>query len=121
MELTILFWMIGNRKLVELEHLLNCLPSHSSAKDSAESQLNPGTVCSLPTLVDPRYVPLLSKLIRKSVGLGCHKQFVKIYRCKLLHVSNCLTYLPCIVTVFHDLRAHDIFLHSETLAVQLWS
>lgn len=59
-------------KPVELEHLLSYLPSHS--------QLNPGAVCSLPTLVDPRCVPLLSKLTQKSVELGCHKQFVKIYR-----------------------------------------
>uniref|UniRef100_A0A453DI34 Exocyst subunit Exo70 family protein n=3 Tax=Aegilops tauschii subsp. strangulata TaxID=200361 RepID=A0A453DI34_AEGTS len=67
-------------KPVELEQLLKCLPSRSSAKDSAESQPNPGAVLSLPTLIDPRYVPRLSKLAQKSVQLGCHKQFVKIYR-----------------------------------------
>ncbi|XP_037488113.1 exocyst complex component EXO70A1-like isoform X1 [Triticum dicoccoides] len=100
-------------KPVELEQLLKCLPSRSSAKDSAESQPNPGAVLSLPTLIDPRYVPRLSKLAQKSVQLGCHKQFVKIYRCKLLQVSNCLTYLQCSVTIFHDLLAHDIFLHTS--------
>uniref|UniRef100_A0A453DI15 Uncharacterized protein n=1 Tax=Aegilops tauschii subsp. strangulata TaxID=200361 RepID=A0A453DI15_AEGTS len=73
----ILFWMIGYSKPVELEQLLKCLPSRSSAKDSAESQPNPGAVLSLPTLIDPRYVPRLSKLAQKSVQLGCHKQFVK--------------------------------------------
>ncbi|XP_048559974.1 exocyst complex component EXO70A1-like isoform X1 [Triticum urartu] len=101
-------------KPVELEQLLKCLPSCSSAKDSAESQPNPGAVLSLPTLIEPRYVPRLSKLAQKSLQLGCHKQFVKIYRCKLLQVSNCLTYLQCSVTIiFHDLLAHDIFLHSS--------
>uniref|UniRef100_A0A453DI03 Exocyst subunit Exo70 family protein n=1 Tax=Aegilops tauschii subsp. strangulata TaxID=200361 RepID=A0A453DI03_AEGTS len=35
----ILFWMIGYSKPVELEQLLKCLPSRSSAKDSAENLL----------------------------------------------------------------------------------
>lgn len=64
-------------KPVELELLLNCLPSHSSSEDPSEARLNAG---DLPTLVDPRYIPLLSKLVQKSVELGRHKQFLKIYR-----------------------------------------
>ncbi|KAM0895604.1 hypothetical protein ACQ4PT_023735 [Festuca glaucescens] len=67
-------------KPVELELLFNCLPSHSSSEDSAKARLNAGAACSLPTLVDPRYMPLLSKLVQKSVELGHHKQFLRIYR-----------------------------------------
>ncbi|KQJ85365.1 exocyst complex component EXO70A1-like isoform X2 [Brachypodium distachyon] len=67
-------------KPVELEPLFNCLPSHSSAKDASEGQTNPGAACSLPTLVDPRYMSVVSKLVQKSAELGRHKQFMKIYR-----------------------------------------
>jgi hypothetical protein len=80
--------MFGYSKPVELELLFKCLPSNSSSKDSSEGQLNLG---SLPTLVDPRYMPMLSKLVQKSVELGHHKQFLRIYRCKLLDVPNSLT------------------------------
>ncbi|CAM0901813.1 unnamed protein product [Alopecurus aequalis] len=64
-------------KPVELELLFNCLPSPSSSEDPSEGWLNP---IALPSLVDPRYMPLLSKLVQKSVELGHHKQFLKIYR-----------------------------------------
>ncbi|XP_047094130.1 exocyst complex component EXO70A1-like [Lolium rigidum] len=60
-------------KPVELELLFNFVPSHSSAEDP----LNP---VALPTLVDSRYMPLLSKLVQKSVELGRHNQILKIYR-----------------------------------------
>ncbi|KAK1691975.1 hypothetical protein QYE76_008672 [Lolium multiflorum] len=60
-------------KPVELELLFNFVPSHSSADDP----LNP---VALPTLVDSRYMPLLSKLVQKSVELGRHNQVLKVYR-----------------------------------------
>ncbi|XP_047093282.1 exocyst complex component EXO70A1-like [Lolium rigidum] len=60
-------------KPVELELLFNFVPSHSSAEDP----LNP---VALLTLVDSRYIPLLSKLVQKSVELGRHNQILKIYR-----------------------------------------
>uniref|UniRef100_A0ACD5Y3I2 Uncharacterized protein n=1 Tax=Avena sativa TaxID=4498 RepID=A0ACD5Y3I2_AVESA len=63
-------------KPVELEILLNCLPSPSPSEDSSEVAV----ACSLPPLVDPHYMPLLSKLLQKSVELGQHKKFLKIYR-----------------------------------------
>ncbi|XP_047067844.1 exocyst complex component EXO70A1-like isoform X1 [Lolium rigidum] len=100
-------------KPVELELLLNCLPSRSSSKDSAEGRLNAGAACSLPTLVEPRYMPLLSKLVQKSVELGHHKQFLRIYRCKLLDITNCRTYLQYTVNIFQDLCTHNVFLQSS--------
>uniref|UniRef100_A0ACD5WMD4 Uncharacterized protein n=1 Tax=Avena sativa TaxID=4498 RepID=A0ACD5WMD4_AVESA len=63
-------------KPVELELLLNCLPSPSPSKDSSEG----AAACSLPPLIDPHYMPLLSKLLQKSVEIGQHKRFLKIYR-----------------------------------------
>ncbi|KAL6651646.1 hypothetical protein ACP70R_010571 [Stipagrostis hirtigluma subsp. patula] len=82
-------------KPVELECLFNSLPSldqgfscennfagsiNPLSKDSAGRQININASNSLPTLIDPRYVPLLSKLVQKSVQLGRHRQFLRIYR-----------------------------------------
>jgi exocyst complex protein 7 len=87
-KLFLLFPTFGYSKPVELELLFNFVPSHSSAEDP----LNP---FALPTLVDSRYIPLLSKLVQKSVELGRHNQVLKVYRCSLLEVLNCLTYSIC--------------------------
>ncbi|TVU16689.1 hypothetical protein EJB05_40264, partial [Eragrostis curvula] len=83
-------------KPVELECLFNSLPSleqwlplenisvgsiNASSEDSCDSRLiDVNSAYTLPTLINPRYIPLLSKLFQKSVQLGSHQQFLKIYR-----------------------------------------
>ncbi|XP_062185226.1 exocyst complex component EXO70A1-like isoform X2 [Phragmites australis] len=82
-------------KPVELEYLFNSLPNldqrlssenifagskNLSSKDSSGGQIDVNAAYTLPTLIDPCYVPLLSKLVQKSVQLGRHQQFLKIYR-----------------------------------------
>ncbi|KAF0908443.1 hypothetical protein E2562_025411 [Oryza meyeriana var. granulata] len=77
-------------KPVELEHIFNCLPSLDlqlssenrigpSADDYSEAPLKQYAVCTLPTLIDPCYLTLLSKLAQKSVQLDCHQKFMEIY------------------------------------------
>jgi hypothetical protein len=80
---------------VELEYLVNSLPnleqrslrenisvsrSNTSSNDLCGNLLNVNAAYTLPTLIDPRYVSLLAKLVQKSVQLGCPQQFLKIYR-----------------------------------------
>ncbi|XP_006653901.1 exocyst complex component EXO70A1-like [Oryza brachyantha] len=78
-------------KPVEFEHIFNCLPSLDqqlssqnligpSADGYSEAQLNQYDLCTLPTLIDPCYLTLLSKLSQKSVQLDCHQKFMEIYR-----------------------------------------
>ncbi|XP_072148596.1 exocyst complex component EXO70A1 isoform X1 [Setaria viridis] len=82
-------------KPVELECLFNSLPClsqrvssenifggsiNSSSKDSSVGQINVHAAYTLPRLIDSRCIPLLSKLVEKSVQLGHHQQFLKIYR-----------------------------------------
>ncbi|RCV14809.1 hypothetical protein SETIT_3G008100v2 [Setaria italica] len=82
-------------KPVELECLFNSLPClsqrvssenifggsiNSSSKDSSVGQINVHGAYTLPRLIDSRCIPLLSKLVEKSVQLGHHQQFLKIYR-----------------------------------------
>lgn len=86
-------------KPVELECLFNSLPNlsqrvssenifggitNSSSKDSSVGQINAHGAYTLPMLIDSRCIPLLSKLVEKSVQLGHHQQFLKIYRSKPL-------------------------------------
>jgi exocyst complex protein 7 len=51
-----------------------------SAGDYSEAPLKQYAECTLPTLVDPCYLTLLSKLAQKSIQLDCHQKFMEIYR-----------------------------------------
>ncbi|KAL6844320.1 hypothetical protein ACP4OV_025993 [Aristida adscensionis] len=80
-------------KPVELEYLINCLPSLDQrvssenilsrsvtpSNGSSSGQINDAAY-TLPTLINPRYTSMLSKLIQKSAQLGRHQQFLKMYR-----------------------------------------
>ncbi|EEE61942.1 hypothetical protein OsJ_16695 [Oryza sativa Japonica Group] len=78
-------------KPVDLENIFNCLSSLNrqlssedligpSAGDYSEAPLKQYAECTLPTLVDPCYLTLLSKLAQKSIQLDCHQKFMEIYR-----------------------------------------
>uniref|UniRef100_A0A0E0KX23 Exocyst subunit Exo70 family protein n=1 Tax=Oryza punctata TaxID=4537 RepID=A0A0E0KX23_ORYPU len=75
----------------DLEHIFNCLPCLNrqlssekligpSAGDYSEAPLKQYAECTLPTLVEPCYLTLLSKLAQKSIQLDCHQKFMEIYR-----------------------------------------
>jgi exocyst complex protein 7 len=80
---------------MEPDRLFDCLPS--TLRPSSESQpdggKNPSTgsqsenqqnseaaVYSPPTLIEPKFVPLLSKLAQQLVQAGCQQQCSEIYR-----------------------------------------
>ncbi|KAJ4804647.1 Exocyst subunit exo70 family protein A1 [Rhynchospora pubera] len=82
-------------KAVDPDKLFDCLPS--SLRPSSESPSHPSetgknltngnlsekqevAVYTPPTLIDPRFVPLLSKLAQQLVQAGHHAQCLKLYR-----------------------------------------
>lgn len=89
---------------MEPDRLFDCLPS--TLRPSSESQpdggKNPSTgsqsenqqnseaaVYSPPTLIEPKFVPLLSKLAQQLVQAGCQQQCSEIYRYEDLQWKPC--------------------------------
>jgi exocyst complex component 7 len=88
---------------VEPDRLFDCLPS--SLRPSSESPSHPPetgknstngnqsekqeiAVYTPPTLIDPRFVPLLSKLAQQLVQAGHHAQCLKLYRSLSLSIVH---------------------------------
>lgn len=89
------FLLADCSKPVELKYLINFPPNleqrfphekisagglNTSSKYSCSNLVNVNAAYNFPTLIDPRYILLLAKLVQKSVQLGCPQQFLKIYR-----------------------------------------
>ena len=82
-------------KPMEPDRLFDCLPStlrpssesqpEGGKNTSSENQQNPeAAVYSPPALIEPKFVPLLSKLAQQLVQAGCQQQCSEIYRYKEL-------------------------------------
>jgi len=82
-------------KPMEPDRLFDCLPStlRPSSESQPEGGKNPSenqqnseaAVYSPPALIEPKFVPLLSKLAQQLVQAGCQQQCSEIYRYKGLH------------------------------------
>jgi exocyst complex protein 7 len=80
---------------MEPDRLFDCLPStlRPSSESQPEGGKNPSenqqnseaAVYSPPALIEPKFVPLLSKLAQQLVQAGCQQQCSEIYRYKDLH------------------------------------
>jgi exocyst complex component 7 len=78
---------------MEPDRLFDCLPS--TLRPSSESQPEAGrntsaenqeaAVYSPPALIEPKFVPLLTKLAQQLVQAGCQQQCSEIYRYKQLY------------------------------------
>ncbi|NP_001183459.1 Exocyst complex component EXO70A1 [Zea mays] len=76
-------------KPMEPDRLFDCLPSTlrpssesqpEGGKNPSENQQNPeAVVYSPPALIEPKFVPLLSKLAQQLVQAGCQQQCSEIY------------------------------------------
>jgi exocyst complex component 7 len=56
-------------------------PSNPHSKDESETEIKPETLAyKLPTLISPRYIPLLHSLAIRLVLVGHHMQCLNIYR-----------------------------------------
>ncbi|KAJ1273560.1 hypothetical protein BS78_06G290900 [Paspalum vaginatum] len=80
-------------KPMEPDRLFDCLPStlrpssesqpdggkNPSAGSQSENQQNEAAVYSPPALIEPKFVPLLSKLAQQLVQAGCQQQCSEIY------------------------------------------
>ncbi|OAY67927.1 exocyst complex component EXO70A1-like [Ananas comosus] len=85
--------LTSRSKPLEPDRLFDCLPSslrpsseadsggnRSSSNHSEQQQKLENAVYTPPTLIDPRFVPLLSKLAQQLVQAGHQQQCLRIYR-----------------------------------------
>jgi exocyst complex component 7 len=77
---------------MEPDHLFDCLPRtlRPSSESQPEGARNPpgenqDAAVYSPALIEPKFVPLLTKLAQQLVQAGCQQQCLEIYRYMELH------------------------------------
>jgi hypothetical protein len=104
---------------VEPDRLFDCLPSSLRPSSESPSHLpemgknstngnqsdkQETAVYTPPTLIDPRFVPLLSKLAQQLVQAGHHVQCLKLYRSLSLSLNLSYICICVCVCVYKEIK-----------------